>query len=330
MAKDKKIKPLVNFFLAPFKFVWKYGTLPYTVIDDAIKSIGKKAKLVKLATNDKNIISTIINNYAKEKNIKDTKTLEYFIEQVKNKKISANMKLSPEQQEILLRLSNISSLSKSVENIGRQAEKFAKGKINEKTFQDYVKDNVLKAFNVDTMSNLSNSDLSNLAKTAALAATIWFLMTDNYNMVMLKSNGNDVEGAKTKFKERFVQEGSRLFYQTLLIDLFNSTFSKQYHQSLFGMSWITLTNTTLGEWLTRKSVGMPVGTHSRDQLLAIEEKQNNATGFLKKYYNFMKRLTGKRSIQSYQVPAKNEQQNTPQNQEINFTNNSVLRQMVKG
>ena len=75
---------------------------------------------------------------------------------------------------------------------------------------------------------------------------------------------------------------------------------------------------------------MPVGTHSRDQLLAIEEKQNNATGFLKKYYNFMKRLTGKRSIQSYQVPAKNEQQNTPQNQEINFTNNSVLRQMVKG
>lgn len=330
VAKDKKIKPLVNFFLAPFKFVWKYGTLPYTVIDDAIKSIGKKAKLVKLATNDKNIISTIINNYAKEKNIKDTKTLEYFIEQVKNKKISANMKLSPEQQEILLRLSNISSLSKSVENIGRQAEKFAKGKINEKTFQDYVKDNVLKAFNVDTMSNLSNSDLSNLAKTAALAATIWFLMTDNYNMVMLKSNGNDVEGAKTKFKERFVQEGSRLFYQTLLIDLFNSTFSKQYHQSLFGMSWITLTNTTLGEWLTRKSVGMPVGTHSRDQLLAIEEKQNNATGFLKKYYNFMKRLTGKRSIQSYQVPAKNEQQNTPQNKEINFTNNSVLRQMVKG
>ena len=154
------------------------------------------------------------------------------------------------------------------------------------------------------MSNVSNSELSNLAKTAALAATIWFLMTDNYNMVMLKSNGNDVEGAKTKFKERFVQEGSRLFYQTLLIDLFNSTFSKQYHQSLFGMSWITLTNTTIGEWLTRKSVGVPVGTHSRDQLLAIEEKQEKATGFTKKYYDFMKRLTGKRSIKTYEVSQK--------------------------
>ena len=126
-------------------------------------------------------------------------------------------------------------------------------------------------------------------------------MSDNYNMVMLKSNGNDVDGAKTKFKERFVQEGSRLFYQTLLIDLFNSTFRSQYNKSLFGMSWITLTNTTLGEWLTRASVGVPVGTHSRDSLLAIEKRQDEAKGIKKAYFNFMKRLTGKRSIKSYDV-----------------------------
>ena len=173
-------------------------------------------------------------------------------------------------------------------------------------------DAMLKGFNVDSMSSISNSDLSNLAKTAATAATLWFLMTDNYNMVMLKSNGNDVEGAKTKFKERFVQEGSRLFYQTLLIDLFNSTFRSQYNSSLFGMSWITLTNTTLGEWLTRKSVGVPVGAHSRDELIAIEDKQNNATGFLKGYYNFMQRLTGKRSVKTYEVNANTQKPvNTP-------------------
>lgn len=246
--KDKKVKPLVNFVLAPFKFIWKYGSMPYKFVDDAIQSLSKKGA----------------------------------------KKAS---KIAPD----------ISALSKSVDNIGHMAEKYSAGKISQKQFHDYVTDNILKSFNVDTMSNVSNSELSNLAKTAALAATIWFLMTDNYNMVMLKSNGNDVEGAKTKFKERFVQEGSRLFYQTLLIDLFNSTFSKQYHQSLFGMSWITLTNTTIGEWLTRKSVGVPVGTHSRDELLAIEEKQEKATGFTKKYYNFMKRLTGKRSIKTYEV-----------------------------
>lgn len=206
---------------------------------------------------------------------------------------------------------NMEAVSKSFDKISAEAQKYrtalasaaddaAKKKICQK-FEDYVMDNTLKAFNVNSMSGVSNSELSNLAKTAASAATIWFLMTDNYNMVMLKSNGNDVEGANTKFKERFVQEGSRLFYQTLLIDLFNKTFQKQYNGSLMGMSWITLTNTTIGEFLTRASVGVPIGVHTRDELIELEQKQENATGFKKDYYQFMKRLTGKRSIQSYNV-----------------------------
>ena len=254
---DKKIKPLVDFFIAPFKFIWKYGTMPYKMVDDAVKSIGNKA--VK----------------------KPAKKIE-----------------------------DISALAKSVKNIGKEAERYSNGKISAKEFQSYVSDNILKAFNVDSMSNVSNSELSNIAKTAALAATIWFLMTDNYNMVMLKSNGNDVEGAKTKFTERFVQEGSRLFYQTLLIDLFNSTFRSQYNSSLFGMSWITLTNTTLGEWLTRASVGVPIGTHSRQELIELEEKQNNATGIKRAYFDFMKRLTGKRAIKTYEVAPIKEQLKT--------------------
>lgn len=272
-VKDKKTKPLVDFFLAPFRFIWKYGSLPYKFVDDAVQSFGKKAPK------------------AARKKVED-----------------------------------ISALAKSIDNIGREA---TKKNYTPEQFQSYVKDNILKAFNVDTMSNVSNSELSNLAKTAALAATIWFLMTDNYNMVMLKSNGNDVEGAKTKFTERFVQEGSRLFYQTLLIDLFNSTFKSQYNKSLFGMSWITLTNTTMGEWLTRKSVGVPVGTHTRDQLIELESKQENATGFERKYYDFMKRLTGKRSIKTYEVDKK-EQPVTAQAQEINFTNKSSLNKIIKG
>lgn len=256
-VKDRWSKPYINFVLAPFKFIWKYGSLPYKMVNDAVEMV------VKLFSK------------------------------------SAPKAAAKKPDEL-------SALAKSVDNIKDMADKYVEGKITKKQFHDYVTDNTLKAFNVDTMSNVSNSELSNIAKTAALAATIWFLMTDNYNMVMLKSNGNDVEGAKTKFKERFVQEGSRLFYQTLLIDLFNTTLSKQYHKSLFGMSWITLTNTTIGEWLTRKSVGVPVGTHSRKQLLALEEKQEKATGFTRKYYDFMKRLTGKRSIKTYEVAQKNE------------------------
>ncbi len=202
-------------------------------------------------------------------------------------------------------MSDMKALANSFDKISKKAEALRDKTITEEQFKDYIQVNLLKAFNEDSMSSVSNAELSNLAKTAASIATIWFLMTDNYNMVMLKSNGNDKQGADTKFKERFVQEGSRLFYQTLLIDLFNSTFVKQYHSSLMGMSMVTLIDTTLGEMLTRSSVGTPIKPHTRDELIDIETKQNNSTGFKKKYYNFMQRLTGKRSIKSYEVAPRN-------------------------
>jgi len=193
----------------------------------------------------------------------------------------------------LKEITELEAFSKSIEFIGKAAQDKNYTPIK---FKSYMDDNIAKAFNECNVSGISNSDLSNLAKTSATAATLWFLMADNYNMVMLKSNGEDKEGAKLKFKERFVQEMSRLFYQTLLIDLFNSTFRSQYNSSLLGMTWITISNTTIGEILTRKSVGMPVMSHSRDELIEIDKKKENATGFLKGYYNFMTRLTGKKSL----------------------------------
>ena len=326
-TKDKAIKPWVNFVITPFKFAWSTVTLPYNLVMRVVKVFTKNVDNLSLPVTDKETLSTIIEKYAKEQEITDVNKLEKFIESVKSGKVSKDRKLSVHEEALMNRISDISSLAKSVENIGKEAKK---QNLNPEKFESYVRDNIMKAFNADTMSNISNSELSNLAKTAASIATIWFLMTDNYNMVMLKSNGNDVEGAKTKFAERFVQEGSRLFYQTLLIDLFNSTFRSQYNKSLFGMTWITLTNTTLGEWLTRASVGVPIGTHSRDSLLKLEAEQENATGFKRGYFNFMKRLTGKRSIKSYEVAPKNNISNENQKEnKINFTNNNVFNQMIK-
>ena len=332
-VRDKKIKPLVNFIIAPFKFAWNTVTLPYRLVDKAIKAFTKQPKLVKMPITDAQTIKTIAENMQKDLKLNEdfVKNIEGFVSDLK-KKSPAN--LTDIEKTFLCRIGDVEALAKSIDNIGKQA---LKKDFDPKKFHDYVCDNLLKAFNADTMSNVSNAELSNLAKTAATAATLWFLMTDNYNMVMLKSNGNDVEGAQTKFKERFVQEGSRLFYQTLLIDLFNSTFRSQYNKSLFGMSWITLTNTTIGEWLTRKSVGVPVGAHTRDELLAMEEAQDNATGFLKSYYNFMQRLTGKRSIKSYDVKRQEDSgitnstpvENIPDAKTIDFQNSSKLREIIK-
>lgn len=191
---------------------------------------------------------------------------------------------------------DVAAINTSIDKMRKAAEKFSKKKLSEKDFKSFINDNTAKAFNSDNVSNVANNELANLAKTSATAATIWFLMTDNYNMAMLKSNGEDVEGAKEKFKARFVQECSRLFYQTLLIDLFNNTFRTQYNNSLWGMTWITSTNTFISEILNRKSIGMPVLPHSKDELEAIEIKKENATGFLKGYYGFMARLTGKKTL----------------------------------
>ena len=358
----RKLKPVEDFFeivQEPFQKLYKKLTVipDYTIkkenfdkIIDVLNANGYKDLAVKYqniaakVTDSNNVI------HLGEKNKKfirpavnfiiapfkfafNTVTLPYrLVDKAVNlfkKKTNPVIKTSEQLAQELAK-KDIEVLSKTIENIGKEAVK--KG-MTPKKFQSYVNDNILKAFNVTTMSNISNAELSNLAKTAASAATIWFLMTDNYNMVMLKSNGNDKEGAETKFKERFVQEGSRLFYQTLLIDLFNSTFRSQYNGSLAGMSWVTLVDTTLGEILTRKSVGMPVRTHTRDELEAIEKKQNEATGFVKGYYNFMRRLTGKRSIESYHVQEKIPAEVNPVKVDfpVNFTNsNSVFNQIIKG
>ncbi len=247
--KDKKIKPLVDFVIAPFKFMFGVVKFPYTISEK------------------------ILEMFAKKKGIKFPPSIEE---------------------------NNVKALAISIDKITKASKKMG----NTQDFKTYINDNIAKAFNVDNMSNIANSELANLAKTSATAATIWFLMTDNYNMAMLKSNGEDVDGAKEKFKARFVQEGSRLFYQTMLIDLFNSTFRTQYHNSLFGMSWITAMNTLLGEVLNRKSIGMPVLPHNKEELNAIEIKKQNATGFLKSYYNFMARLTGKKTLSEQSLSKK--------------------------
>lgn len=268
----------------------KYEQVGYS----ALKTIDGK-EIIDMGKKDRAIQPLVKFMITPFKFIWNTVTLPYWM--VDEKIIGGFRKHAPKSMP-----KDIDALAKSFDKICKQA---LKKNFDEKQFKDYIQVNLLKAFNEDSLSSVSNAELSNLAKTAASVATIWFLMTDNYNMVMLKSNGNDKDGANTKFKERFVQEGSRLFYQTLLIDLFNSTFRNQYNSSLLGMSWITLVDTTLGEMLTRKSVGTALKAHTRDELIEMETARDNSTGFKKKYYNFMQRLTGKRSIKSYEVAPRN-------------------------
>ena len=175
-------------------------------------------------------------------------------------------------------------------------------------FAEYMNKQFNKGFNSTTMSSLSNSDLSALAKNTSTAATIWFLMTDNHNMVMQKSNGEDKTQAATKAKERLVQETSRTFFNVMIINLFNNTFRNLYNSSLFGAQTVNTASTLVGEYVNRTAIGMPVTKQSREEIMEKEYKHITDKGFFGKLYRFMTRLTGKKVL-TQRVPQNTQQEN---------------------
>ena len=159
-----------------------------------------------------------------------------------------------------------------------------------------------------------------MTKLASSAVTSAFLVADNYNMVMLKSDGEDKEGAKEKANERIIQRLSALFYQTMLINWFNSTFRSTYNSSLKGMTAVAIPNTLTTELLTRTSIGMPVGKKSYEELQALDEKNENRTGIVGKYFKFMRLLTGKKPLKDRLPKDKAESNKKP---DINLKSDTI-------
>lgn len=174
--------------------------------------------------------------------------------------------------------------------------------MNDKEFKSYVKNCSYNSFNNQNTSSKSNADMALVTKLISSGVASLFLIADNYNMVMLKSNGEDKEGAWQKAKERIVQRISSLMYSSMFIKLFNSTFEAQYHQSLIGMSAITATSQTAMEITSRSSIGMPILKKTKEQIEQLEEKNENARGLKGKYFQFMSKLIGKKKLSERTKP----------------------------
>ena len=233
---DKKIKPAVDFVIAPFKFMWGAIKFPYHIVNTIVGTLSKQTK--------------------------------------KSKETSI-----------------VKMMTKSLMDIQESAKKMSPAE-----FKNYIEKMMCASFNNTTKSDYSNADLGKLTKLFASTVTTWFLIADDYNMVMMKSLGQDSSGASLKAKERFQQRITGIFYQTLFIDLFNNTFRKLYHASLLGMSAVTSSCSLVCEVFTRKSIGKPVGHMSRDEINALEYANNNAPGLKGKYFRFMTALTGKKAV----------------------------------
>ncbi len=295
---ETKAKPFIDIVTEPFKFIMSALKLPFKITSSMIKlavsPVEKKAEKAALGEADlskfeKNIHKVVTEIFG-EKQAKEGKISQKVfanaIEKLK-KEVKPYRKAEAAYNNAVAQGNKSQTEIKKLEAAMQKAQKDLLIRVNTA---------VEKSFNGITQSSNKNTDLAMMSKIASSAVTSVFLVADNYNMVMLKSDGENKEEAKEKANERIIQRLSALFYQTMLINWFNSTFKSTYNSSLKGMTAIVIPNTLTTEVLTRKSIGMPVGRKSMEELQEIDEKNENRTGFLGKYFKFMRLLTGKKPL----------------------------------
>ncbi len=291
---DTKAKPFIDIVIEPFKFIKSAVNLPFklvkTAINMATSPVRKKAAEAALGKAELTKVEKAINRAV----------VEVFGEQkAKSGKISQTIfaNAMEQLQKQTAPFAKAKAALEQAQKNGTVTDDIQRAFDKEKDeLYKYINRAVQKSFDGVTQSSNKNTDLAMMTKLASSAVTSAFLVADNYNMVMIKSNGEDTENAKEKANERIVQRLSALFYQTMLINWFNSTFRATYNSSLRGMTAVAIPNTLTTEILTRKSIGMPIGRKTYDQLVENEEKNENQKGLLGKYFKFMRLLTGKKPL----------------------------------
>lgn len=294
---ETKAKPFVDIVTQPFKFIMSAAKLPFkmttSLVNIAVSPVEKKAAQAALGkaelTNFEQGIHKVVTEIFGEKKAKSGKISQTIFTSAMEQLEKQTLPYRKAEAALKQAIANGQSTDE-IQKLQTAVDK-AKHKL-----MVYVNTAVEKSFNGVTQSNNKNTDLAMMSKLASSAVTSAFLVADNYNMVMLKSNGEDKEGAKEKANERIVQRLSALFYQSLLINWFNATFRSTYNSSLRGMTAVAIPNTLTTEMLTRKSIGMPIGKKSFEEIQAMEEKNENRGGFIGKYYKFMRLLTGKKPL----------------------------------
>lgn len=155
---------------------------------------------------------------------------------------------------------------------------------------------ILSSFDEVSKSEFSNADIGATVKNATSAVTSAFLIADNYNLVMIDSQGEDKNLAKQKAKERTIQRAVRLLYGAFIIKLYNNAFSRLYNGSLTGASIVNSMYAVSTETLERTSVGLPLHEATREEIIEKDRKNLTATGIKGNYFKFMAKLTGKKPL----------------------------------
>lgn len=174
-------------------------------------------------------------------------------------------------------------------------------------YKQKVNASILSSFDGVTKSGYSSADLASTIRLATNLVTSAFLIADNYNLVMIDSQGKDKDLAEQKAKERFLQRAAKIIYSAFAIKLFNGVFAHTYNASLLGAQSVNAVNTYISEHIERTSVGLPVREATREEIIEKEKKNLKAKGFKGAYFRFMAELTGKKPISRHQDSGKKSQ-----------------------
>lgn len=180
--------------------------------------------------------------------------------------------------------------------IFRKSIEFLRKHINASDFKEKINRNIIEGFDNVNKSNISNAELGGSAKVAVSTVTSGFLVLDNYNMVMVDTEGEDKDLAKQKAKERTLQRIVRIAYGACFIKFFNGLFRSQYNSSLLGAQTVNTANTLITETLERTSVGLPLHEATREEIIQTDNEALNATGLKGAYFRFMSKITGKKPL----------------------------------
>lgn len=314
MGVNSKVKPFADLVFEPFKFMWGAVCLPYKLIKSitkaAMNSIADSMVKDKKPTKLGETIRNISDDFFGKIEAKKEDSIESIFMQSMDKIMKKSDSISTRTQPLKIQLKaledklKLATKQEEITNIQETITGLAKQILDiEKEFGDYVKKSIQGSFNGISKSGYSNTDLAMLTKLVSSVITSYFLVADNYNMVMIKSDGKDKDGSFQKAQERVVQRLSAIFYQTMFMNWFNSVFHVPYHSSLTGMAAVCGANTVATEVFTRGSIGMPLGSKTYDELVAIDEKNNSRKGFLGSYFRFMTKLTGKKPLANKNKPA---------------------------
>lgn len=163
-------------------------------------------------------------------------------------------------------------------------------------FAKKVNQALLSSFDNLTKSSYDNSAINVVVKTAQSAVTTGFLVADNYNMVMIESQGQNKDLAEQKAKERTIQRGARLTYEAFIIKMVNDIFSGPCNSSLLAALGLAGGLRVITEMVERKAVGLPITESTQEQIKEDEKIHMSATGIKGSYFRAMAKLSGKKNF----------------------------------